>query len=207
MSLIDGPSSPPKPEPPKPSALDLAKGALGTAAVRQAEKLIGIRFDPAPAYLFYVTISGLVVGLFTSCDGLKVTREVEEIKEGGLNDHTHTLPGRISAGRITLKRGVTVSRELWSWFEEGLYDVKVKRTSMSIVQGGPGMSALGAVGMAGPGVIKYWNLEGAYPVSYSISGLNVDSTTQVAFESVEIACKTIALSGIVGTPLSPSAVF
>jgi hypothetical protein len=78
---------------------------------------------------------------------------------------------------------------------------------MSIMQGAPGMNALGAVGMmeGGAGIAKTWNLEGAYPVKWSLSGLDVSSTNQVAIESIEIACKTISLSMIAGTPMSPTA--
>lgn len=208
MSVIGGPKQPIGPV--KSSLLSDAlgeiKGAVGTIGLREMEKLIGIRFDPAPAYLFYVTISGLMIGLFTSCEGIRVSRAVEELREGGLNDQVHTLPGPVTAGRITLKRGLSVSRELWGWFTEGLYDVKVKRQHMSIIQGAPGMSALSALGMEGPGIVKNWDLEGAYPVSWSLSSLDVNSTNQVAIESIEIAFRTITLSKIAGTPMSPSAI-
>lgn len=208
MSLIHGPKMPPTTSllgGELSAALDQAKSAVGTTLIREMESLIGIRFDPAPAYLFYVTISGLMVALFTSCEGVRVSRAVEEVHEGGLNDQVHTLPGPISAGRVTLKRGLSVSRELWDWFTEGLYDCKVKRQQMSIIQGAPGMSALSLVGVKGPGIVKNWDLEGAYPVSYSISDLDVNHTNRVAIESLEIACRTITLSKIVGTPMSPTA--
>ena len=107
MSMIDGPTKiDPSVLKESGKLLDELKGAVGLPGIRLAESLIGIRFDPAPAYLFYVSISGLIVGLFTSCDGISVKREVEEVKEGGLNDQVHVLPGPIKAGRITLKRGV-----------------------------------------------------------------------------------------------------
>lgn len=208
MSLIHGPKQPPT----APlaggqlsDALDQAKGAIGTTMIREMENLVGIRFDPAPAYLFYVSISGLMVALFTACEGVRVSRSVEEFHEGGLNDQSHSLPGPMNAGRVTLRRGISASRELWNWFTEGIYDCKVKRQHMSIIQGAPGMSALSLVGIKGPGIIKNWDLEGAYPVSWSLSSLDVNNTSQVAIESIEIACRTITLSKIIGTPMSPTA--
>lgn len=206
MSLIHGPTKAPTPKPPKPDTISQVKGMVGPSLIRQAEKLIGVRFDPAPAYLFYVSISGLLVALFTGCEGVRVTRAVEEVREGGLNDYAHSLPGHVTAGRISLKRGLSISRELWDWFTEGLYDFKVKRVSMSIVQGAPGMSAMGVIGKEGAGVVKMWNIEGAFPVSWSLSNLDVNNTNQVAIETVEIAFKSISLSRVVGIPMNPASV-
>lgn len=208
MSLIHGPKTVPSTSllgGEISAAIDQAKSAVGTTLIREMENLIGIRFDPAPAYLFYVSVSGLMVALFTACEGVSVSRSVEEVHEGGLNDQVHTLPGGMKAGRVTLKRGLSVSRELWDWFSEGIFDCKVKRQHMSIIQGAPGMSALSVVGVKGPGIIKNWDLEGAFPTGYSLSSLDVNDTDHVAIESVEIACRTITLSKIVGTPMSPSA--
>jgi len=183
----------------------MATSMGGTAAVGEIEELLGARFDPAPAYLFYVSISGLVVGLFTVCEGLSATRQVEELREGGVNDHVHHLPGGVSQGKITLKRGLSISRVLWDWFNEGLYNCKVKRVNMSIIQGAPGMNSLTAATSNGTGIVKTWGLEGAFPESWSLSGLDVNNTSQVAIESVVIACQSISLLPVVGTPMSPSA--
>jgi phage tail-like protein len=186
---------------------NMATSAIGGAIVGEIEDLLGVRFDPAPAYLFYVSISGLVVGLFTGCDGLSVTRQVEELREGGVNDHVHHLPGGVSLGKITLKRGLSISRVLWDWFNDGLYNCKVKRVNMSITQGAPGMNSLTAASSSGAGIVKTWNLEGAFPESWTLSSLDVNNTSQVAIESVEIVCHSISLSPVAGTPMSPSALF
>jgi phage tail-like protein len=184
-------------------ALNKAKTSVGLAAMREAEELLGIRFDPAPAYLFYVSISGLIVGLFTGCDGLSVTRSVEEFREGGVNDHAHVLPGPVSVGMVSLRRGLSISRVLWDWFTDGLYDNKVNKLNMSIVQGAPGGNLLPLGG--GLGMVKTWNLDGAYPVSWSLSSLDVSNTNQVAIETVQIACQSISLQKLAGIPLSPTA--
>ena len=176
----------------------------GKALVNQIEEALGISFDPAPAYLFSVSVSGLVVGLFTACEGLEVKRQIEELREGGVNDHVHMLPGRVSLGRVRLKRGITVSRVLWDWFNDGLYSMKVRRLNMSIVQGAPGMNAIPGVS-TGIGIVKAWNLDDAYPESWSLSSLDANNTTQVAVESLELVCSSISLAPLVGTPMSPMA--
>ncbi|HEX2980286.1 MAG TPA: phage tail protein [Anaerolineaceae bacterium] len=211
MTLIHGPKKVPSPNLPNKklaAAKKYGKKAGAMAAkggIRIAEELAGIRFDPAPAYLFYVSISGKIVALFTGCEGIQMTRAVEEYREGGLNDSVHLLPGPISAGRLTLRRGVSISRVLWDWFTEGLYNCKVEKVSMSVIQGTPGIDPLVLAGKTGVGIVKMWDIEDAYPVSYSISSLDVKSTDQVAIESVEIACRTITLSKTVATPMSISA--
>ncbi len=207
MSLINGPTSIKKEE---ESALkklkDMIPASLGLKAIRQLEKLLGMRFEAAPAYLFYVEISGLMVALFTECSGLGTHRSVETVREGGLNDKVHQLAGPIEYDHIILKRGLTASRSLWDWFEQGQYDFKVKRLNMSITQGAPGMNLVGMVatfiGGSGYGVVKTWNLERAFPLSWKLSELSVANTSAVAVESLEIVHEGISLSPVFGTPMS-----
>ena len=183
----------------------LAAGAAG-AAIKAA---LGIRFDPVPDYLFAVELDGIAVGLFTECSGVAARREVDRVEEGGLNNYTHSLPGRMHFSDIVLKRGLTLSRALWNWMQEGSYDFKVRRMNFSIIQGAPGYNLLTIMGLgglqkagAGYGKAKVWNLENAYPVAWELSELNTQNTEQVALESITIAHHGIELSYQVGTPLS-----
>lgn len=192
---------------PKSSAADQLMGQLGGAAqvgIRTFESLTGLRMDPAPSYLFYVEITGIIVALFTQCRGIGATRMDEVIEEGGYNNGVHHLPGPVRHNNITLSRGLSISRELWRWFEAGQYDFGVKRVNLSIYQGAPGMNLASALGMSssGYGVVKQWNVEGAYPVSWNISDLDVNNTESAVIESIEIAHSGISLSPIAGTPMS-----
>jgi len=205
MSLIDGPKKidPPGNQPAPKSLVDTAKGAAGAAGVRALENLTGIRFDPAPTYLFYVEISGLIVGLFTEVSGIGATRKVETVQEGGLNDAVHNLPGPVEYNRITFKRGMTVSRELWNWFQAGLYDLQVKRLNLSIIQGASGQSVMSLIpGQGGFGVVKRWNVVNAYPVSWKLSDLNVNDISSVSVESMEIVHEGISIDPKFGLPMS-----
>ena len=201
MSLINGP----KEIKPKIAKKKIAlPSAVGMAAVQKFESMTGVRFDPAPAYLFFVEISGIIVGMFTECSGIEASRKIETFSEGGLNDHTHSLPGPIEYGNITLKRGISVSRELWNWFHTGVYDFQVKRLNISIIQGAPGHNLLTAITDAGYGIVKRWNVEKAYPASWKLSDLEVKSTDSVAIETLKIAHAGISLGLVVGTPLTPA---
>jgi phage tail-like protein len=92
-------------------------------------------FDPGPeetaslyiAFRFQVElsldapvpgVSGLICrGAFSECDGLEMTMEPKAVREGGNNQEQIHLVGPISYGQLTLKRGMTSSRDLWNWFE------------------------------------------------------------------------------------------
>ena len=73
--------------------------------------------DPHVGYRFTVEIKGLQEAYFTECSGFEAKLEVEEYKEGGLNDYVHKFPGRQSFNNVTLKRGLVNSIELWEWLE------------------------------------------------------------------------------------------
>lgn len=200
MSLINGPKNV-KIKPATPETKGLP-AALGMQAINMFENLTGIRFDPAPTYLFYVEVSGLIVAMFSECSGIGARRAVDRFREGGVNDHALTLPGKVEYQNITLKRGLSVSRELWNWFITGLYDFQVKRLNMSIIQGAPGHSVLSMLTASGVGLVKRWNIEKAYPVSWQLSDLNVNNFETVAIESVELAHQGISLDTVVGTPMT-----
>ena len=187
----------------KAKALSAAANAAGKFGVSTFESQTGIRFDPSPAYLFYVEITGVIVGLFTSCSGLGVSRQVETIGEGGVNDRNYALPGKVSYSNITLSRGLTISRELWNWFRNGLYDFQVKKLNLSIVQGASGQDLISAVTSSGNyGTVKRWNVENAYPVSWKLSELSTSNVNAVAIETLVLAHDGLSLSSVMGTPMS-----
>jgi phage tail-like protein len=131
--------------------------------------------NPLPIYKFWVEIESIIVAQFQDCSGLKVERSVERIEEGGVNDHEHILPGRSKYSNITLKYGMSNSKEIWNWFQEGLLDGKVKRINFSIllrdVKGD---------------VARRWNVVDAFPVRWEGPQFTSDSN-QAAIETLEIA--------------------
>lgn len=130
--------------------------------------------DPVSDIRFAVEIGGNIVAWFTECSGLSVQRETMTHQEGGVNNYVHQLPGQLKYSNITLKRGVSDDEVLWKWFQEGLYDGKVKRQSVSIV--------LFSVDRKKR---KRWELKQAYPIKWSGPNLKTDSRG-VAIETLEI---------------------
>jgi phage tail-like protein len=131
--------------------------------------------DPVPLFKFWIEMQSIVVAEFKECSGLRLERAVETVEEGGVNDRAHIFPGRNKYSNVVLKYGVMHSNELWDWYQEGLYDGKVKRVNFSIllrdVKGD---------------VVKRWNIKEGFPVKWEGPSLNVESS-QVAIETLEIA--------------------
>jgi len=54
---------------------------------------------------------------FAECEGLEKTMEPKTFREGGYNTTQIHLVGPVSYGNLTLKRGMTSSIDLWTWFD------------------------------------------------------------------------------------------
>jgi phage tail-like protein len=137
--------------------------------------------DPISGFKFGVEIEGILKGWFSECSGLSVKRGVFSRKEGGVNDFVHKLPDRVEQSDITLKRGVA-ENELWDWFNEGLFDGKVKRCSVSIILFSNDRSQA-----------KRWDLRDAFPIEWTGPELKTDSNS-VAVETLKIAHHGLEMS-------------
>ena len=76
----------------------------------------GGRTEAHAAFRFAVQIEGVTEAVFTECALPTLEVEVHQQLEGGLNNAVHQLPGRIKAGRVVLKRGITSSDQLLKWY-------------------------------------------------------------------------------------------
>ena len=70
---------------------------------------------------------------FSECDGLELTMEVKTIKEGGNNARLIRLTGMLSYGQLTLKRGMTASADLWTWFDAFVADPSLRAEGEVVV--------------------------------------------------------------------------
>jgi phage tail-like protein len=55
--------------------------------------------------------------MFSDVDGLEMNLEPKTIREGGRNTGPVHMAGQVGYGQLTLKRGMTSSFDLWSWFD------------------------------------------------------------------------------------------
>jgi len=136
------------------------------------------RKDPYLSFRFLVEIQGLIVGGFSEVSGLQAETEIEEIREGGVNDYVYKLPKISKYPNITLKRGLTDSDILWKWHQD-VVTGKVKKTPVRIIV------------MDSEGNEKWrWEFIDAYPVKWTGPDLKADSST-VAVETLELAHRGI----------------
>jgi len=136
--------------------------------------------DPPFVGRFLFTVDGLTIGAFTEVSGLSVQIETEELAEGGQNQYTHKLPGRMKWPNLVLKRGITDSDNLFEWFAkcsgDGLTEQgnKLERHHGSV-------TLLDASGKT----VRRWDFVDAYPVKWTGPKLAA-SSREVAVEELEV---------------------
>ncbi|MCB9423120.1 MAG: phage tail protein [Ardenticatenaceae bacterium] len=138
--------------------------------------------DPYRSYNFKLDINGISEGHFTECSGLSVKVESIPYREAGANQIVRKIPGPVDYATVTLKYGVTNSRELWDWLLTAV-NGKVERKNVSII----------LLDSEGTSEVMRWNLHDAWPSEWQGAGLNttdraiaIDSLTLV-FDSLERA--------------------
>jgi len=134
----------------------------------------GAWVDPYRSYGFKLEIQGVAEGHFTECTGLDVSVQVIQYREAGVSQIVHQIPGRVEYGAITLKYGVTSSRELWDWFA-------------TVVKGTPERRNVSIVLLASDGTTEAmrWNLLAAWPSRWR--GVPLDALSrEMAIESLTI---------------------
>lgn len=92
----------------------------------------GKRVDPYRNYGFLVEIDGITQAGFSDCSGFGSSTDPVEYREGGENGTVRKLPGLTKHTNITLKWGLTDSRELYDWYRE-IVTGKIDRKNGSIV--------------------------------------------------------------------------
>jgi phage tail-like protein len=135
----------------------------------------GARIDPFRNFNFLVEIDGITQASFIECSGLEATTEVIETREGGNNTTVYKLPGKTAYSDITLKWGVTASREMWLW-RQGVIEGNVSRRNGSIV----------LYDLANRNEVARWNFVNAWPSKWDGPALNAKGN-DIAVESLVIA--------------------
>ena len=136
------------------------------------------RVDPYKNFRFLVEIDGIVQAGFSECSGFGSNVEVVEYREGGETATVRKLPGKATYPDITLKWGVTDSRELYDWHLTAV-NGKVQRKNGSIILQDD----------AGQEKIR-WNFFSAWPSKYDGPDFSAKGN-DVAVDSLTVSCERV----------------
>jgi phage tail-like protein len=129
--------------------------------------------QPLPAYNFLVEIDGIVEASFTEVEGLNVTVDVVEYREGS-DSSIMLIPGVARYGPLILKNGLTESDELLEWMETTVDGTLTKRSLSVIILYPNGEEA------------TRYNCYEAWPSSWRLSKLDSLHGGETAFEEIVI---------------------
>jgi phage tail-like protein len=135
----------------------------------------GQRVDPFRNFNFLVELDGIAQASFTECSGLGSHTEVIENREGGDNISAHKLPGRTTFSDISLKWGMTESGELWTWRQQIVDGVVVRKNGSIVV-----------FDLANQTEVARWNFARAWPSAWEGPAFSARES-QVAIEHLTIA--------------------
>jgi phage tail-like protein len=142
--------------------------------------------DPLATFKFHVEIENIREALFTECSGLEMSTEVEEYKEGGMNGYIHKFPGRTKYSNVTLKRGFTLSNELFDWF---------RKLETGIATGEKNLLKQVTITLYSTAEQKTkvkWHLDNAFPVKWVGPAMKTSEAAS-AVESIEFAHQGIKI--------------
>jgi len=138
------------------------------------------RIDPFATFKFFVEVDGIVGAEFTDCSGLEQTIDVFDYQEGGLNERSHKLPGKIKLSNITLKRGFATSNELYDWYKKLWEDLSTgKGITYKTV-------TIWFYNSAVPDDKMSWTLRDAFPVKWQGPAFKTGEAA-IAVETLEFA--------------------
>jgi phage tail-like protein len=135
--------------------------------------------DPYRSYNFKLDIAGVTEGHFTEVSGLGVRVTPIEYREGGNNQVVRHIPGPVDYAAVTLRFGLTSSRELWDWLMLAVQG-KVERKNVSIIM----------LDSSGNNETARWNLNDAWPSEWRGAPLDAMSK-EIAIESLTLVFDTL----------------
>ena len=134
----------------------------------------GTRVDPYRNFSFLVEIDGITQAGFSDCSGFGASTDPIEYREGGETKTVRKLPGLTKYTNITLKWGLTDSRELYNWYRD-VVNGKIERKSGSII----------LLDLEGNEKVR-WNFFEAWPTKWDGPDFTAKGN-DVAIETLELA--------------------
>lgn len=136
------------------------------------------RVDPYKNFRFLVEIDNIVQAGFSDCSGFRSNVEVIEYREGGDAATVRKLPGKTSYPDITLKWGLTDSRDLYDWHRTAIAG-RIERKNGSIV----------VLDDTGQEKVR-WNFFSAWPSKWDGPDFSAKGN-DVAIDTLTVSCERV----------------
>lgn len=131
--------------------------------------------DPFASFNFLLEIDGIVKGGFSEVTGLNAESNVIEYREGTDAITPRKLPGLNKFGNVTLKRGVSLDKDIFNWHKSVMDGDIDRKQTMSIVLRDEKQQE-----------VVRWNLNSAWPSKYTGPDMKANAN-EMAVEAIEIA--------------------
>ena len=136
------------------------------------------RKDPFRNFRFLLEIDGISQGGFAECSGFGSNVEVIEYREGCEAATVRMLPGKVSYPDITLKWGVTDSRELYDWHLAAVNGQIQRKNGSIVLQNDAGQEQI------------RWNFFSAWPSKYDGPDFNAKGN-DVSVDTLTVSCERV----------------
>ena len=136
------------------------------------------RVDPYRNFRFLVELDGIVQAGFYECSGFGSSVEVVEYREGGELTTVRKLRGMVSYPEISLKWGLTDSRELYDWHLAAVTGEVQRKNGSIIILDDTGQEKV------------RWNFFSAWPSQYEAPSLDAKAN-DIAIDSITISCERL----------------
>lgn len=133
------------------------------------------RKDPYRNFNFVVEIDGIKQAGFSDCSGFGASTDPIEYREGGENTTVRKMPGVTKFPNITLKWGITDSRELYDWYRDIVKGKVVRKTGSIVLYDVDGITEK-----------VRWNFVNAWPTKWDGPDFMAKGN-DVAIEALELA--------------------
>lgn len=136
------------------------------------------RVDPYKNFRFLLEIDGITQAGFSDCSGFGSNVEVVEYREGGDSATVRKLTGKTSYPDLTLKWGITDSRDLYDWHLVAINGGSDRRSGSVIL-----LNDLGEEKVR-------WNFFDAWPSKYDGPDFSAKGN-DVAIDTLTISCERL----------------
>lgn len=161
-----------------------------------------------PAWLAVLEAAGaaalsVLVGGFTSIHGMGWKTEAQVVREGGVNDRVHKLPGRTTCNELVFTKGMALLDPLWEWYSLTLAGRVLRMNGLIYLTAdlhspNGGSSYVPTFGVPEPTGI--WHFSGAWPTA--LEGVQCDaSQSLLAVQKLTLSIDSIRKSASIGSYL------